>query len=152
MAKSVNLVETHDGFLCITEIVCMFLSGYFNDRGAVQTAIYSYCCVIEHSWQRSIMDTTLSDDKTSIQKFRNLQIEQGQYSAPWHVVPKILNLPTHALFLNAIRQILGGLLYFYIMSYLLVYHNVLLSTVFFCLWCYNTHLYKQWYSINFIAG
>ena len=44
----IEMVAAHDGFLCITEIVHIFHSGYLDYRGAFPTALDSYCCVI--SW------------------------------------------------------------------------------------------------------
>jgi len=40
-AESVNLVIAHDGFFRVTEIICMFHSGYFDCRGAfpIRTAV-----------------------------------------------------------------------------------------------------------------
>jgi len=38
------LVVARDGFLCVTEIVCSFHSGYFDYRGALQTVLSLYCC------------------------------------------------------------------------------------------------------------
>ena len=38
-AKSVNLAFAHDGFLCITEIICIFHSGYFDYRVGMQQYI-----------------------------------------------------------------------------------------------------------------
>jgi len=29
---------------CVTEIICIFHSGYLDYRGAFQTALDSYCC------------------------------------------------------------------------------------------------------------
>jgi len=34
-----------DGFLCVTEIACIFHKGYFDYRGAFQTVLDLYCCV-----------------------------------------------------------------------------------------------------------
>ena len=39
----VNLVVAHDGFLCISEIVCIFHSSYFDYRGDFQAVLDSYC-------------------------------------------------------------------------------------------------------------
>jgi len=48
IVKSVDLVVALDGFLglCIMEIIGVFHSGYFDYRGAFQTVLDVYCCVI----------------------------------------------------------------------------------------------------------
>jgi len=38
-------VVAHDGFLCATEIIHIFHSGYLDYRGAFQTVLDSYCSV-----------------------------------------------------------------------------------------------------------
>jgi len=38
--KCVNLVVARDGFLCITEIACIFFSAYFDYRDAFWTDIH----------------------------------------------------------------------------------------------------------------
>jgi len=54
--KSIDLVVTHDGFLCTTEMVHIFHSGYLDYRGVFQIVFDSFCCVT--SWtQRRAMDT-----------------------------------------------------------------------------------------------
>ena len=45
-AKSVDLAIAHDGFPFVTEIVHICHSGYFDIRGAFQTVLDSYCCVM----------------------------------------------------------------------------------------------------------
>jgi len=40
LAASVDMWSPHDGFVCmVTEIVHVFDSGYFNERGAFHTAV-----------------------------------------------------------------------------------------------------------------
>ena len=41
--KSVDLVVPRDGFLCVTEIVCIFHSGYFDYR-------YAFRIVLDLEW------------------------------------------------------------------------------------------------------
>ena len=38
--------STHDGFLCVMEIVCIFPSGYFDYRGVFRENFDLYCCVM----------------------------------------------------------------------------------------------------------
>jgi len=38
------LVVARDGFLCVTEIVHIFHSGYLDYRGVFQTVLDLYCC------------------------------------------------------------------------------------------------------------
>ena len=49
------------------------------------------------------------------------------YSAPRHEVPKIFNLLAHSFFITLVRYVLPVFLYFYVMSYLLVYYVILIS-------------------------
>ena len=44
--KSVELVVAHDGFLCIMEIIHIFLSSYFDCRGVFQIVLISHYCVM----------------------------------------------------------------------------------------------------------
>ena len=56
-----------DGFICVTKIVRMFHGGYFDCRGAFQTVlIHTAVKRVENSWQRGIMDTSVSDDSGTI--------------------------------------------------------------------------------------
>jgi len=43
--NSINLAVAHDGFLSVTEIICIFHSGYLDYGGTFQTVLDSYCCV-----------------------------------------------------------------------------------------------------------
>ena len=64
LAVCVDLVVARGGFLCITEIICIFHSGYLDNRGIFQIVLNSYCCVTGwtySSWQSTIMDMSLSD-------------------------------------------------------------------------------------------
>ena len=44
--KSANLAVARDGFPSKLEIVHIFHSGYFDCRGAFQTVLDLYCCVM----------------------------------------------------------------------------------------------------------
>jgi len=44
--KGIDLVVQVMGFLCITEIIHNFHSGYFDYKGAFQKVLDLYCCVM----------------------------------------------------------------------------------------------------------
>ena len=102
---------------------CFFVLGYTKKKSGNQsklgyfdpTSFEGYTALNLHpSLQYHISSLSLSSVSSKVGIL---------YSAPRHVVPKIFNSPTHTLFLNAVRYILEGLLYLYIMSCLLVCHN-----------------------------
>ena len=58
--KSVDLVVAHDGFLYVTQIICVFHSGYLDYRDIL---LDLYCCVTSGTWlTEREMDTSVLDD------------------------------------------------------------------------------------------
>jgi len=44
-SKRYQFGGTRDGFLCVTKIIHIFHSSYFDYKGACQKVLDSYCCV-----------------------------------------------------------------------------------------------------------